>query len=188
MRTSVVIGLGRTLSNDIDYNYRESGRRFDVNTLPVDLRRVFMKLKEKFGEEYALTVVFLIRTAIELHRAWNMTWLTGRLLQQVKDKFELRMTWNLGVTDLIFRLEDGLWELHRRVPYDYDSEFQDMYEKTAIALIEGHIGVHDALIYQSETKKGLHTSRGGLFLRDNPGRLLLYPFQAATCCVIFFGG
>ena len=117
-----------------------------------------------------------------------MTLLTSRLLQQIKDRFQLRMSWNLGVTDLVFRVEDGLYELQRRVPYDYDSEYQDMYEKAAVALIEGHIGIHDALIFQSELKDGKHTSRSGLFLRENPGRLVLYPLQAATCCVIFFGG
>eukprot|EP00751_Fragilariopsis_kerguelensis_P031231 CAMPEP_0170918682 /NCGR_PEP_ID=MMETSP0735-20130129/8134_1 /TAXON_ID=186038 /ORGANISM="Fragilariopsis kerguelensis, Strain L26-C5" /LENGTH=644 /DNA_ID=CAMNT_0011317219 /DNA_START=45 /DNA_END=1979 /DNA_ORIENTATION=+ len=185
MRTSTV--FGQTTDRN-DNNFRPSGRVFEINTLPVDLHRVFKQLDKKFGEEYALTAVFLIRTAIELHRAWHMTLLTSSLLQQMKEKFKLRMTWNLGVIDLIFRLEDGNWELHRRVPYDYDSEFQDMYEKIAVALIEGQIGIHDALIFQSETKKGLHTSRSGLFLRANPGRLLLYPFQAATCSVIFFGG
>mmetsp|Transcript_23042 Transcript_23042/g.24542 ORF Transcript_23042/g.24542 Transcript_23042/m.24542 type:complete len:644 (-) Transcript_23042:3426-5357(-) len=185
MRTSTVFGQTTDLN---DNNFRPSGRVFEINTLPVDLHRVFKQLDKKFGEEYALTAVFLIRTAIELHRAWHMTLLTSSLLQQMKEKFKLRMTWNLGVIDLIFRLEDGNWELHRRVPYDYDSEFQDMYEKIAVALIEGQIGIHDALIFQSETKKGLHTSRSGLFLRANPGRLLLYPFQAATCSVIFFGG
>jgi len=181
-------GQGTAVSGRDNNNFRSSGRIFEVNTLPVDIHRVFKQLSNKFGEEYALTTVFLIRTAVELHRAWHMTLLTSSLLQQVKEKFKLRMTWNLGVTDLVFRLEDGLWELHRRVPYDYDSEFQDKYEKIAVALIEGKIGIHDALIFQSETKKGLHTSRSGLFLRTNPGRLLLYPFQAATCCVIFFGG
>lgn len=117
-----------------------------------------------------------------------MTLLTNRLLQQMKDKFELHMTWDLGVTDLKFRIEDGLYELHRRVPYDYDSEFQNMYEKTAVTLIEERIGIHDALIFQTELKLGRHTSKSGLFLRNNPGRLVLYPLQAATCCVIFFGG
>jgi len=145
-------------------------------------------LHESKGEEYALNVVFMIRTAVELHRAWHMTLLTNRVLQQLKDKFKLHMTWDLGVIDLKFLVEDGLYELHRRVPYDYDSEFQNMYEKTAVALIEESISVHDALIFQMELKNGMHTSKSGLFLRNNPGRLVLYPLQAATCCVIFFGG
>ena len=93
-----------------------------------------------------------------------------------------------NTSQLIFRMEDGLYELHRRIPYDYDSEFQDLYEKIAIAVIEGEIGIHDALIIQRETKRGKHTARNGLLLRTNPGRLVLYPFQAATTCVIFFGG
>ena len=117
-----------------------------------------------------------------------MTLLTGRLLQQIKETCGLRMTWNLGAMDIVFRIEDGLYELHRRVPYDYDSEYQNMYEKTAVAFLEGRIGIHDALIFHTELKKGKHTCRSGLFLRGNPGRLILYPFQAATCCVIFFGG
>lgn len=114
--------------------------------------------------------------------------LTTQILQQIKEKFRLRMSWNLGVTHLVFRVEDGLYELHRRVPYDYDSEYQNMYLKTAVALIEEHITVHDALIFQQEIKDGIHTSRGGKYLRKNPSRILLYPFQAATCCVIFFQG
>lgn len=187
MRTSIVIAPGFS-TDGVSLPFRSSGRKFNVASLPVDIRRVYRRLREEFGEDYALTVVFTIRTAVELHRAWHMTLLTTRLLQQIKDKFKLRMTWNLGVTDLVFRVEDGLHELHRRVPYDYDSEFQNMYEKTAMALVEGHIGIHDALIYQTETKKGKHTCKSGLFLRGNPGRLVLYPLQAATCCVIFFGG
>ena len=60
--------------------------------------------------------------------------------------------------------------------------------RIAIALIEGQINIHEALIYQSETKKGVHTAKSGIFLRDFPGRLVLYPFQAATCAIIFFKG
>jgi len=199
MRTSTVIasdskGLKFNLSRSFNHDdghrrCRDSGRRFDVQTLPVDLHRVYKHLYDQTqDEQYALTIVFMIRTAVELHRAWHMTLLTSKLLQQLKHTFQLRMTWNLGVTDLIFRMEDGLYELHRRIPYDYDSEFQDLYEKIAIAVIEGEIGIHDALIIQLETKRGKHTARNGLLLRTNPGRLVLYPFQAATTCVIFFGG
>ena len=57
------------------------------------------------GCRYALLVVFSIRTAVELHRAWHMTLLTTALLNQIKDKFSLRMTWDLGVTKLKFRIE-----------------------------------------------------------------------------------
>ena len=89
---------------------------------------------------------------------------------------------------LKFRIEDGGFELHRKVPYDYDSEYQDKYLRIATALVEGHIDVHKALAYQTETKRGLHTARSGLFLRSFPGRLLLYPLEASTCAVIFFGG
>ena len=72
----------------------------------------------------ALLWVFTLRTATELHRAWHMTLLTSALLLQIKKKFGLRMTWNLGVFRCIFRVEDGDYELHRKVPYDYDSEYQ----------------------------------------------------------------
>ena len=43
------------------------------------------------------------------------------------------------------------------------------------------------MIYQNEAKHGLHTSGIGRFLRDFPGRLVLYPFQASTIAYIFFG-
>lgn len=165
-----------------------SERRFDTATLPADLQRVYTQLAAKFGETYALTFCFTVRTACELHRAWHMTLLTNKILQQIKETFGMRMTCNLGVVKLIFRVEDGGFELHRRVPYDYDSEFQDIYMKIAIALVEGHIDIHQALIYQTETAAGKHTATSGLFLRTNPGRLVLYPAVAATCAVIFFGG
>mmetsp|Transcript_14828 Transcript_14828/g.18086 ORF Transcript_14828/g.18086 Transcript_14828/m.18086 type:complete len:663 (-) Transcript_14828:177-2165(-) len=165
-----------------------SDRKFDVDSLPEDMRRVYEKLEEKNGEEYALLFVFVMRTAVELHRAWHMTLLTNKILHQIKHKFDLRMTWDLGVTKLIFRVNDGAYELHRKVPYDYDSEYQDIYMRIATALIDGEINVHEALIYQSETKKGIHTAKSGRFLRDFPGRLVLYPWEAATCAVIFFGG
>jgi hypothetical protein len=66
-----------------------------------------------------------------------MSLLTSTLLQQLKETFRLRMTWSLGVMTLAFRVEDGFYEIHRRVPYDYDSEFQDKYQKVAVALMEG---------------------------------------------------
>lgn len=165
-----------------------SERKFDVKTLAPDLHRVYKNLERDFGEEYALTFVFIFRTGVELHRAWHMTLLTSKILQQIKDKFNMRMTWELGVIKLKFRVEDGGYELHRKVPYDYDSEYQDMYMKIAVALVDGNINVHQGLILQSETKKGEHTAKSGLFLRDFPGRLVLYPLEAATCAVIFFSG
>ena len=60
--------------------------------------------------------------------------------------------------------------------------------RIAVALIEGQIDIHEALIYQKETTEGKHTAQSGIFLRDFPGRLLLYPLQASTCAIIFFGG
>jgi len=166
----------------------DTSRRFDVKTLPEDIQRVFGHLKKLHGEEYALTVVFIIRTIIELHRAWHITLLTSKIVQQVKDEFGIRMTWDLGVFRIKFRMDDGGWELHRKVPYDYDSEYQDIYMRIAVALTEGQINVHEALIYQTETKNGLHTAKSGLFLRSFPGRLVLYPLLSMSCCVIFFGG
>jgi len=109
-------------------------------------------------------------------------------LHQIKDEFQLRMTWELGVFKLKFRVEEGRFELHRKVPYDYDSEFQDLYMKIVVALVEGRINVNQALIFAKETKEGKHTAKSGRFLRQFPGRLLLYPLEAATCAVIFFGG
>ncbi|KAH8094271.1 hypothetical protein JL720_4265 [Aureococcus anophagefferens] len=167
---------------------RSPRKRFDMTQLPEDIQRVQKHLQRRFGEEYSLHIVFVIRTAVELHRAWHMTLLTSKIMQRLKDKFQLRTTWTLGVLRLKFRIEDGDYELHRKVPYDYDSEFQDKYTRIAVALIEGHIDVHRALQYQVETKQGLHTARSGLFFRDYPGRVLLYPLEAATCAVIFFGG
>ena len=96
--------------------------------------------------------------------AWHMTLLTSKIMEQLKKKFNLKMTWELGkrsiraitrahrtqspslppllfsstgVLRLKFRINDGTHELHRKVPYDYDSEFQDIYMKIAVALMEG---------------------------------------------------
>ena len=60
--------------------------------------------------------------------------------------------------------------------------------RIAEALVDGQINIHEALNYQSETQMGKHTAKSGKFLRDFPGRLILYPFEAATCAVIFFSG
>eukprot|EP00937_MAST-01D_sp_MAST-1D-sp2_P002305 g2305.t1 len=162
--------------------------KFDTRRLPTDLARVVGNLTRRFGEDYALHIAFTIRTAVELHRAWNMTLLTSTLMEQLKERFDLRLTWSLGVLRLKFRIEDGEYELHRKVPYDYDSEYQDKYMRIATALVDGHVDVHKALQYQMDVKRGKHTARSGLFLRLWPGRLVLYPFEAATCTVIFFGG
>jgi uncharacterized membrane protein YjjP (DUF1212 family) len=50
------------------------------------------------------------------------------------------------------------------------------------------ISVHEALIFQAETKQGHHTADSGNFIRNFPGRLILYPAVASTCSVIFFAG
>ena len=109
-------------------------------------------------------------------------------MEQLRTSFGLRMSWELGVLRLKFRIEDGDYELHRKVPYDYDSEYQDKYMRVATALIQGNIEIHHALTYQTDIELGKHTAASGRFLRDHPGRLLLYPLVAATCAVIFFGG
>ena len=180
-------------------NYKRA-RKFNVKQLPKDMQRVFQKIKDshkddnkkhgpnKNGEDYALKVVFTMRTAVELHRAWHMTLLTSKVLQQLKEKFRLRMSWDLGVVHLKFRMDDGGHELHRRVPYDYDSEYQDKFMKVAVALVDDEIDIHQALDFQREIKRGTHTAPSGRFIQSYPGRLIVYPWQALTCAVIFFGG
>jgi hypothetical protein len=144
-----------------------------------DLIRVYNALrKEEESREYALTFVFIVITGIEMHRAWHMTMFTSKLLKEIKDKYKIRTTWDLGVTKLKFRVGDGKYELHRTVPYDYDSEFQDLYRKIAKAYIKGYITVDQALIFQAETKAKMHTAESGQFLREFPGRLVLYPLEA----------
>jgi len=44
-----------------------SERKFDIKTLPADMQRVYKALAKNFGEEYALLVMFTMRTAVELH-------------------------------------------------------------------------------------------------------------------------
>mmetsp|Transcript_5768 Transcript_5768/g.8375 ORF Transcript_5768/g.8375 Transcript_5768/m.8375 type:complete len:697 (-) Transcript_5768:145-2235(-) len=177
----------RSIRHDISFS--EENRKFNIKTLPLDMQRVYQQLAAAHGEEYGLVWIFSMRTAVELHRGWHMPLLTSRILQQIKQKFGLRTTWNLGVVKLIFRVDDGAYEIHRKVPYDYDSEFQDLYTKTAAALVGGKISVDEALMYQTEIREGKHTAKSGLLLqRKYPGRLLLYPWQASTCAIIFFGG
>ena len=96
----------------------------DTRIKAADTRRVYKFLKQKYDEEYALTFLFTMQTAVELHRAWHMTLLTSKILEQIKEKFGLKMTWELGVVKLKFRVDDGGHELNRKVPYDYDSEYQ----------------------------------------------------------------
>lgn len=163
-------------------------RRFDPSKLPPDMLRVYKSLKERFDEEYALLFVFNMQTAMEMHRAWNMTLLTSKTLKKCSEMVGLTMTWELGVIKLKFFMEDGDFELQRKVPYDYDSEFQDMFMRIASALYNGHMTVHEALLFQQEAKEGKHTAGTGLFIRDYPGRLIILPAMSSTCAVIFFGG
>ncbi len=165
-----------------------SPKEFDVNILPDDMQRVYEKFEKKHGRQYALLVIFNMRTAIELHRAWHMSLLTSKIMQKVKDTFDLRMNWQLGVIRMRFLLDDGRFQLHRRVPYDYDSEYQDLFMRIAYALCNNDLNVEEALIFQEEAKQGRHTAKSGLFLRDFPGRLILYPALSSTCAVIFFSG
>ena len=176
--------------------------KFDMEQLPEQMRKSYGRVKDQLerecGEEYALQIIFAMLTAEHLHRAWNMTPLTANVMKQLKKKFDLQLTWELGVLRLKFRIQDGAFELHRKVPYDYDSEFQDKFMRIANALINDRIDVSRALQYQVDVVNGAHTASSGLFLRENPawpggrwnrgGRLILYPLVAATCTVIFFGG
>jgi hypothetical protein len=50
--------------------------RFDLTQVDVDMQRVVGHLTELENEEYALRVLFTMRSAVELHRAWHMTLLT----------------------------------------------------------------------------------------------------------------
>ena len=69
--------LSTELFKKVRHDVTFSERRFDVNTLPADMRRVYGHLEEKFGEEYGLLFIFTMRTAVELHRAWNMVSFRG---------------------------------------------------------------------------------------------------------------
>lgn len=60
--------------------------------------------------------------------------------------------------------------------------------RIAMALISGHINVHEALVFQDDTKKGIYTGKSSKFLRDFPGRLILYPWKASMYALVFFGG
>ena len=173
------IGHGRRLHGYTSVLLR--GRKF--GHVLRDLQRVLAKLERDFSRDYALKCVFAVRVAVELHRAWHMTLLTSKLMEQLRTSFGLRMSWELGVLRLKFRIEDGDYELHRKVPYDYDSEYQDKYMRVATALIQGNIEIHHALTYQTDIELGKHTAASGKFLRDHPGRLMLYPLVAATCAV-----
>merc|ERR1712054_189045 len=87
--------------------------------------RIKEELQEDYGEDYSLKIIFTMLTAEHLHRAWNMTQLTSNVLDGLVNRFNLRMTWEPGVIRLKFRIQDGRFERHRIVPYDYDSEYQD---------------------------------------------------------------
>ena len=69
---------------------------FDMTQLPDDMQRVKTYLQELHNEHYALRVIFVMQSAIHLHRAWNMTPLTNNIMRELKNKFNLRMTWELG--------------------------------------------------------------------------------------------
>jgi hypothetical protein len=69
-RTTEESLMSRSLRRGSTITFSE--RQFDVDTLPDDMRRVYLHLEEAYGEEYGLLFIFTIRTAVELHRAWNM--------------------------------------------------------------------------------------------------------------------
>jgi len=159
-----------------------------------DLDRVMRSLIKKHdkgngeGFEYACKVALIIRTAMALHKAWHMTLLTDVLIYNLMKKFDIVMTWNLGVFLLKFRIDDGCYEIHRNCPYDYDSEFQDKFWKIGLALLNDHLEVVQALNLQEQVLNEELTASSGKFFRNHPGRLMLYPLQASTCAIIFFGG
>jgi len=159
-----------------------------------DLDRVMRNLVKKHdkghgeGHQYAYRVAFIIRTAMALHKAWHMTLLTDVLLYNLTKKFGIVMTWNLGVFLLKFRIDDGCYEIHRNCPYDYDSEFQDKFWKIGLALLNDHLDIVQALNLQEQVLNEELTARSGKIFRHHPGRLMLYPLQASTCAIIFFGG
>lgn len=130
-----------------------SEREFDATKLPKDVQRVVEDLSSKCydelytkkyakknvkiehkseedielkrrAKETALQYAFVMETAIELHRSWHMTLPTMSILQQIKDEFELKMTWEIGVDQINFSMDDGEHDLIRKVNYDYDSESQ----------------------------------------------------------------
>ena len=103
-----------------------SERRFYVMTLPADMQRVYNHLNENFGEEYLLLFVFTMLTGVEQHWSWHIDLYTSKILQGTRDKFGIRMTWNLGVTKLMFCVEDRGFQLNPKAPYDYNSKYQDI--------------------------------------------------------------
>jgi len=81
-------GNSTTTSTSIrDRDQQETVIIFNIKSLPADLQRVYKSLRKEYGDEYALTMIFSIRTAVELHRAWHMSLLTSKILQQLKDRF-----------------------------------------------------------------------------------------------------
>ena len=181
--------------NFIDENIEEWEARFDVKSLDPGLQKLYLSLttKDHHTREYALTVIFNIRTAIELHRAWHVSLFTNRLMEKVKAKFGLSMNWHLGVFRMSFLIDGGRYHLQRRVPYDYDSQNQDLFMKLAWGLCNKDFIVDEALTLQDKiinegVLKETHTRCITKFLREFPGRLILYPALSSTCAVIFFGG
>jgi hypothetical protein len=49
-----------------------------------------------------------MQTAMEMHRAWNMTLLTSKTLKKCSEMVGLTMTWELGVIKLKFFMEDNI--------------------------------------------------------------------------------
>ena len=100
-----------------------STRRWNPSNLPADMLRVYTSLKERFDEEYACLFVFNMQTAMEMHRAWNMTLLTSKTLKKCSEMVGLTMTWELGVIKLKFFMEDGDFELQRKVAVRWNFRF-----------------------------------------------------------------
>ena len=60
--------------------------------------------------------------------------------------------------------------------------------RIALALIDREINVHEALIFLERNKGGDFHGKISKFLREPPGRLVLYPWKAAMYSIVFFGG
>ena len=147
---------------------RESGRSRLREGASVETGARPRYLSAKSGEDYALHVLFTIRTAVELHRAWHMTLLTSKLMQQLKDRFQLRTTWQLGVLRLRFRMEDGDYEINRKVlpPRGYSSEATPRPRRgCSVAMSRGDAAAATRMIRRDEPRP-----RRGYFAETSCGR------------------
>ena len=59
----VPIGAPGKVARPIKRAIELSERKFDIDTEAADLRRVYRHLEHKFGEEYGLLFVFIVRVS-----------------------------------------------------------------------------------------------------------------------------